>query len=50
MIQFKCHKVIFNEKGSYIDSPDWIKNKNETKNPNNEDDKCFHYTATVAFK
>ena len=35
--------------GSYIDSPDWIKNKNATINPiNKKDDKCFQYTVTVA--
>ena len=27
--------------GSFIDSPDWTKNKKETINPINEDDKCF---------
>ena len=35
--------------GSYIDSPDWIKNKKATINPiNKKYNKCFQYTVTVA--
>ena len=34
--------------GSYIDSPDWIKNKKTTINPINDNDKYFQYAATVA--
>ena len=30
---YKCHKINPNRGGSYIDSPDWIKNKKTTKNP-----------------
>ena len=45
---YKYHKVNFNHCGSYIDSPDWIKNKKATINPKNEDDKCFQYAVTVA--
>ena len=26
---YKCHKINPNHGGSYIDSPDWIKNKKE---------------------
>ena len=34
---------------SYIDSPDWIKNKNLTINPiNKKDNKRFQYAVTVA--
>ena len=29
-------------------SPVWIKNKKPTMNPQNEDDKCIQYAATVA--
>ena len=33
---------------TYVDSPNWIKNKNATINPiNKEDIKCFQYDATV---
>ena len=45
---YKCHKVNFKRGGSYIYSPDWIKNKKVTINPKNEDDKCFQYAATIA--
>ena len=31
-----------------IDFPDWIKNKNTTINPKNNDDKCFQYAVKVA--
>ena len=48
LMYYECHKVNFKRCGSYIDSPDWIKDKKATINPQNEDDKCFHYAATVA--
>ena len=32
----------------YIHSPKWLKNKNTTINPKNNDDKCFQYALTVA--
>ena len=48
IIYYKCHKVNFKHGGSYIDSPGQIKNKNPTRNPKNEDDKCFQYEATIA--
>ena len=27
LMYYKCHNVNFKRNGSYIDSPDWIKNK-----------------------
>ena len=34
--------------GSYIDSPDWVKNKKETIIPISEkDSKCFQYAVAV---
>ena len=27
LLYYKCHKINFKWSGSYIDSPDWIKNK-----------------------
>ena len=30
------------------DSPKWLKNKKTTKNPKNNDNKCFQYALTVA--
>ena len=44
----KCHKVNSKRRGSYIDSPDWIKKKKATMNPKNADDKYFQYVVTVA--
>ena len=49
LLYHKCHKVNPNRSGSYIDSPDWIKNKKAAINPiNKKDNKCFQYTVTVA--
>ena len=50
LLYYKCHKN-FKRGGSYIDSPDWIKNKKATINPINKKDekkiKCFQYAITV---
>ena len=44
----KCHKINLNCGGSYIDFPDWRKNKKAAINPINEkDNKCFPYVITV---
>ena len=43
---YKCQKVTFRRSGSYIDSPDGMKNeKKKTINPNNENDKYFPYVV-----
>ena len=48
LLYYKCHKINPSHGGSYIDSPDWIKNKKATVNPINEkDNKCFEYCVTV---
>ena len=48
LMYYKCHKLNLNRGGSYIDSPDWIKNEKATTNPINEkDNKCFQYAVTV---
>ena len=48
LLYYKCHKINLNRGGSYIDSPDGIKNKKATINPiNKKDNKCFRYTVTV---
>ena len=42
---YKCQRTDFNHGGSYIDSPDWIKNK---KNKLYQWKKqCFQYSVTV---
>ena len=33
---------------SYIKSPEWVVNKRATKNPKNDDNKCFQYSIAVA--
>ena len=49
LLYSKCHNINPNCGGSYIDFPDWIKNKNATKYPiNKKDSKCFQYAVTVA--
>ena len=49
LLYYKCDKINPNFGGSYIDSPDWIKNKKATINPiNKKYNKCFQYTVMVA--
>ena len=48
LLYYKCHKINFIYAGSYIDSPDWIKNKKASINPANNNDKWFQYDAIVA--
>ena len=48
LLYYKYHKINPN-RGGYIGSPDWIKNKKATINPiNKKDNKCFQYAVTVA--
>ena len=48
-LYYKCHEININRGRSYIDSHDWIKNKQRTVNLiNKKDSKCFQYTITVA--
>ena len=48
LLYCKCHKIYFKCGSSHIDSPDWIKTKQATINPKNDDDKCFKYAARIA--
>ena len=51
LLNFKCHKINPNHGGSYIDSPDWIKNKKTRINPINKKYNMPHqYLVTVALK
>ena len=44
LFYYKFHRVNFKPGGSYIDFPDWIKNKKATINPiNNKYNKCLQY-------
>ena len=45
---YDFNKTSINRGGSYIDSPQWLKNKKSTINPKNNDDKCFQYAVTLA--
>ena len=47
-VYYNLNKIGFSRGGSYIDSPKWLKNKNATINPKNNDDKCFQYALTVS--
>ena len=50
-VSFFCYdfnKTSINRGRSYIDSPQWLKNKKSTINPKNNDDKCFQYAVTLA--
>ena len=48
LLYYKCHKINQDRGGSYVDSPNWMKNKKPTINPINEkDNKCFQYAVTV---
>ena len=44
---YDFNKTSINRGGSYIDSPQWLKNKS-TINPKNNDDKCFQYAVTLS--
>ena len=49
LLYYKCHKINLNCGGSYINSPDWIKNKKATINPiNKRYNKWFKQAVTVA--
>ena len=47
-LYYDLNKISLNRGGSYIDSPEWLKNKKATINPKNNDDKCFQYALTAA--
>ena len=48
LLYYELHIISLNRGGSYIDSPEWLKNKKETINPKNDDDKHFQYALSVA--
>ena len=47
-LYYDLNKISLSRGKSYIDSPEWLKNKKATINPKNNDDKCFQYALTVA--
>ena len=48
ILYYDLNKICLSRGGSYIDSPEWLKNKKGTINPKNNNDKCFQYALTVA--
>ena len=49
LLHYHLQKTSLKRTGSsYIDSPEWLKNKKATINPKNNDDNCFQYALTVA--
>ena len=48
ILYYKRHKINPTCRGSYIDSPDWIKSKKIIINPiNKKYSKCFQYVVTL---
>ena len=48
MLYYNFNKISLNRRGSYIDSPEWIKNKKATINSKNDNDnKCFQYALKI---
>ena len=47
-LYYDYKKISLSRYRSYIDSPEWLKNKKRTINPENNDDKCVQYALTVA--
>ena len=45
---YDFNKTSINRGGSYVDSPQWLKNKKSTINPKNNGDKCFQYAVTLS--
>ena len=49
LLEYHLHKISLNRGSSYINSPEWIKNKRVRINPQNTEDKnCFQYAITAA--
>ena len=49
LLYYQLHKTSLKRRGrSYVDSPEWLKNKKATIDPKNNDNNCFQYALTVA--
>ena len=49
LLEYHLHKISLNRGSSYIESPEWIKNKGVTINPKNtKDSNCFQYAIIAA--
>ena len=47
-LYYDFNKISLNRGGSYIDSPKWLKSRESTINPKNNDHKCFQYAVKLA--
>ena len=47
LLYYKLHKISLNCRESYAVSPKWLKNKKETINPENNDNKCLQYAIAL---
>ena len=45
---YHLHKTSLRRGRSYIESPEWLRNKRAAINPKNDDDNCFQCALTVA--
>ena len=48
LLYYHLQKVDLKRSGSYIDSPEYLKNKKATINLKSNDGNCLQYTLTVA--
>ena len=49
LLEYHLHNISSNRGSSYINSPEWIKNKGVTINPKNtKDNNCFQYAIIAA--
>ena len=48
LLYYHLHKVGLKRSGSYIDSPEWLKNKKATINPQNNDEKMKETKKVLA--
>ena len=48
LLYYHLHRISLKRGGSYIDSPEWLKNKKATINPENSDYNCLQYALNVA--
>ena len=47
ILYYQLQKIGLKREGSYIDSPEWLKNKKATINPKNNDGNCFQYEKSI---
>ena len=47
-MHYHLHKTSLRRGGSYIGSPEWLKNKRVTINIKNNDDNCFQHAIIAA--